>query len=71
LTAGKWHGHARWEELELCAAGMAAGIQTIIAWTAVKKVDRDGIEIIYECNILNSVAMKKIVQIGRVSFYCK
>jgi len=34
LTAGKRRGHARWERLELCAAGMAAGIEGRIVSTA-------------------------------------
>jgi len=38
-----------------------------LSQTAGKKVDLDDIEIVYECNILNSVAMKKILQFGRVS----
>jgi len=73
LTAGKRHGHARWEELELCSAGMAAGIEgrEELYRPRTKKVDRDDIEIMYECKILDSVVMMKVVQIGRVSFYCK
>jgi len=32
---------------------------------------RNDMEIMHEFNILDSVAMKKIVKIGRVSFYCQ
>jgi len=66
LTAGKRHGHARWEELEFCSAGMAASIEERgdSHRPRTMKVDRDDIAIMHECNISDRVVMKKVVQLN-------